>query len=73
MYLHEYLNIHRMGTLLKQQNIKKSNISSSKLEDDERMDLLIDTNDQMIEKLVSEWTASKISSKIGSGRNLNFF
>jgi len=62
MYLHEYLNIHRMATLLKQQNIKKSNISSSKLEDDERMDLLIDTNDQMIEKLVSEWTASKISS-----------
>jgi hypothetical protein len=49
-----------MGTLLKQQNIKKSNISSSKLEDDERMDLLIDTNDQMIEKLVSERTVSKI-------------
>ncbi len=43
-----------MGNLLKQQNIKKSNICSSKLDDDERMDLLIDTNDQMIEKLVCE-------------------
>ena len=37
--------------MLKQQNIKKSNICSSKLDDEERMDLLIDTNDQIIEKL----------------------
>lgn len=43
------LNI--ISSFLKQQRIKKTNINSSKLEDDERMDLLIDSNDQMIEKL----------------------
>lgn len=43
-----------MGSLMKQQNLKKStNIASSRLDDDERMDILIDSNDQMIEKLVS--------------------
>jgi hypothetical protein len=41
------------ATLLKQQNIKKSNnIHSAKLDDDERMDMLVDANDQIIEKLV---------------------
>ena len=42
-----------MACLLKQQNIKKNNIYSNKLDDEERMDLLIDSNDQIIEKLVT--------------------
>jgi hypothetical protein len=37
---------------MKQQGIKRSNINSVKLDDEERMDLLIDVNDQIIEKLV---------------------
>lgn len=37
--------------MLKQQNIKKSNISSNKMDDEERMDMLVDSNDQLIEKL----------------------
>ena len=37
---------------MKQQGIKRSNINSSKLDDEERMDLLIDVNDQIIEKIV---------------------
>lgn len=41
-----------MANLLKQQNIKKNNIYSTKLDDEERMDLLVDSNDQIIEKLV---------------------
>lgn len=41
-----------MGQVLKNQNVKKSNFNSSKLDDEERMDLLIDINDQLIEKLV---------------------
>jgi hypothetical protein len=44
---------YRIASLLKQQNIKKNNIYSSKLDDEERMDLLIDSNDQIIEKLVN--------------------
>lgn len=36
---------------MKPQNIKKSNICSNKLDDEERMDMLIDINDQIIERL----------------------
>ena len=45
--------LNRIASLLKQQNIKKNNIYSGKLDDEERMDLLIDSNDQIIEKLVN--------------------
>lgn len=41
-----------MGQVLKNQNVKKSNINSTKLDEEERMDLLTDINDQLIEKLV---------------------
>ncbi len=37
--------------MLRQQGIKKTNINSAKLEDDERIDMIIDSNDQIIEKL----------------------
>lgn len=41
-----------MGKALKNQNVKKSNINSRKLDEEDRMDLLTDINDQLIEKLV---------------------
>lgn len=40
-----------ISNVLKQQGIKKSNINSSRLDDEERIDMLIDSNDQIIEKL----------------------
>ncbi|RNA40935.1 exosome component 10, partial [Brachionus plicatilis] len=40
-----------MGQVLKNQNVKKSNFNSTKLDDEERIDLLTDINDQLIEKL----------------------
>ncbi|CAF0830592.1 unnamed protein product [Brachionus calyciflorus] len=40
-----------MTQVLKNQNVKKSNFNSNKLDDEERIDLLIDINDQLIEKL----------------------
>lgn len=52
MHLIAYLFSLRISSLLKQQNIKRTNINSNKLDDDERMELLIDSNDQIIEKLV---------------------
>ncbi len=53
----------RIASLLKQQNIKKNNICSAKLDDEERMDLLIDSNDQIIEKLVTFYFINKLINK----------
>lgn len=43
-----------MSTLLRNNGIKKSNLNTNKLDDDERMDLIVDSNDQLIEKLSIE-------------------
>ncbi len=41
-----------MGTMLRHQNVKKANQIAGKIDDDARLDIIIDANDQIIERLV---------------------